>query len=198
MSFYQFAPSPDLATNEQNFATWVNGFSDSEIFQIINIGENLILKEAGVGGENKEINEIRKSKISWISLNQETGWLYDRLAYVARQLNGQFFEFDLFGFVEDMQYTVYDSNSSHYTWHMDKGPLTGSPPRKLSLVLQLSDPEEYEGGNLELMTIADPIVTEKKKGLIYAFPSWVMHRVTPVTRGTRRTLVVWISGPKFR
>lgn len=198
MSYYKFCPSPDLSTYEQNFATWMNGFSESEIALITNIGESLIQTDAGVGGENKPNSAIRKSKVSWIAQNQDTTWLYDKLAFIARQLNGQFFDFDLFGFVEDFQYTVYDSESSHYTWHMDKGTMGGSAPRKLSLVLQLSDPSEYEGGDLELMAGAEPIMAEKKKGLVYAFPSWVMHRVTPVTKGTRRTLVVWIAGPKFR
>jgi len=71
-------------------------------------------------------------------------------------------------------------------------------PRKLSLVLQLTDPEEYEGGDLELMTSSDPIAVLKQRGLISVFPSFVLHRVTPVTKGTRRTLVVWACGPEFK
>jgi PKHD-type hydroxylase len=62
----------------------------------------------------------------------------------------------------------------------------------------LSDPSEYDGGDLEIFTGTESVALEKKKGIIHAFPSYVMHRVTPVTRGTRRTLVVWIAGPKFR
>lgn len=108
-----------------------------------------------------------------------------------------FFDFDLYGFVEDFQYIVYNSDNSHYDWHMDKGTLT-SPPRKLSLVLQLTDPSEYEGGDLELNYCSQPVKTKKERGLVYAFPSWVVHRVTPVTKGVRKTLVVWIAGPKFR
>ncbi len=80
---------------------------------------------------------------------------------------------------------------------MDCGPGNGSP-RKLSMVLQLSDPSEYEGGDLELFTSANPIITKKQKGIIHAFPSYVMHRVTPVTKGVRKTLVVWIAGPRFK
>ena len=71
-------------------------------------------------------------------------------------------------------------------------------PRKRSLVLQLSDPSDYEGGDLEFFVSAEPTPVERKKGLIVAFPSFVLHHVTPVTSGTRRTLVVWLSGPKFR
>jgi PKHD-type hydroxylase len=62
----------------------------------------------------------------------------------------------------------------------------------------LSDPSEYDGGDLEIWTGTEPKVLDKTKGIVHAFPSFVMHRVTPVTRGVRRTLVIWIAGPKFR
>jgi PKHD-type hydroxylase len=65
-------------------------------------------------------------------------------------------------------------------------------------VLQLSDPDEYEGGNLEILSSREPTVIEKKKGLVSVFPSYILHRVTPVTSGVRKTLVVWTTGPKFR
>jgi PKHD-type hydroxylase len=66
------------------------------------------------------------------------------------------------------------------------------------MVLQLSDPSEYDGGDLELFIAPNPTVATRKKGLIYIFPSWVLHRVTPVTRGIRKSLVIWITGPKFK
>lgn len=199
MSSYFFAPSPDLSTREQTFTTWENGFSDSQINDIIRIGDSLIPKHATIGGsqENDDISEIRKSKTSWIKLNDETSWLYDSLAYIVRQLNGQFYDFDLDGFVEDFQYTVYDGAGDHYSWHIDKGPSTISP-RKLSIVLQLTDPSEYEGGDLEFFAAPKSSFAKKQKGLVYAFPSWMLHRVTPVTSGIRRSLVVWAAGPKFK
>jgi len=198
MSTYFFAPSPDLSTREQTFTFWENGFTDSQINDIVRIGESLRPKEAIVGTENerKVISEIRKSKTSWIQLNNETTWLYDSLAYICRHLNGQFYDFSLDGFVEDFQYTVYDGAGDHYTWHIDRG--SRETPRKLSLVLQLSDPNEYEGGDLEFFVSAEPIKAKKQKGLLYAFPSWMLHRVTGVTSGIRRSLVIWVSGPKFK
>lgn len=199
MSAYHFAPCPDLATKEETFATWNNGFSEDNLKKIIEIGEKYTKEEATIGGQKpgQDISRIRQSEVSWIDFNNETSWLYDELAYIVRQLNGQFFEFDLYGFVEHFQYTVYRPDGDHYDWHMDKGVKSNSP-RKLSIVLQLSDPSEYDGGELELFTQVNPVVIKKEKGLICAFPSWIMHRVTPVTRGTRRTLVVWVAGPKFR
>jgi PKHD-type hydroxylase len=62
----------------------------------------------------------------------------------------------------------------------------------------LSDPEEYQGGQLEVYTGVAPQEIKKEKGLISLFPSYVLHRVTPITSGIRKTLVVWICGPSFR
>lgn len=197
MSKYEFIPCPDKSTNETLHAWWNDGFSHREIKDIISIGEDYAQDDASI--DSGRIDDgIRKSKVAWINHNSRTAWLYDKLAFIARQLNGQFFDMDLYGFVEDFQYTVYNSEQSHYTWHMDKGAGAGASPRKLSLVLQLSDPSEYDGGDLEIMTSAYPTTLEKKKGIVHAFPSYVLHRVTPVTRGVRRTLVIWVSGPKFR
>jgi len=197
MSIYQIAPSPSISIPEISHATWYNGFTEEEINQIISIGDSLILEDAIVGGGNV-VEKIRSSKTGWIDLTPETTFIYDNLAYIARQLNGQFFDLDLWGFVEHLQYTVYDGKEDHYTWHLDRGGSTSNTPRKLSLVLQLSDPSEYEGGDLEIFDAPEPTKIEKQKGLVVAFPSFVLHRVTPVTKGIRRTLVVWLTGPRFK
>jgi len=197
MSAYQFAPAPDLSTNEQTYATWENGFTDEELNRIVTLGESLTANLAVVNDAKTVDLALRKARTAWIALTDNSQWLYDRLTFIARKLNGQFFDFDLYGFVEDFQFTIYGNDRDHYTWHMDKG-VSNAPPRKLSLVLQLSDPATYEGGDLELMYGATITTAAKQRGLVYAFPSWIMHRVTPVTRGVRKTLVVWISGPKFK
>jgi PKHD-type hydroxylase len=108
-----------------------------------------------------------------------------------------FFDFELTGLFEQLQFTVYEEAGSHYDWHLDK-MLSDLPPRKLSLVLQLSDPEEYTGGDLELFVSSNPIKIERKRGLLTAFPSFTLHRVTPVTSGIRKSLVAWVGGPKFK
>jgi PKHD-type hydroxylase len=195
----QFLPSPDLAYNHTLHAWWENAFTDEEIEAICNIGDRLPIQASQIGGSSKEkiVKEIRTSINSWIDAE---GWIADRLEHVARNLNGQFFGLDLWGFGEKFQYTIYKykkKEQAHYNWHMDTGS-GGGPPRKLSMVLQLSDPSEYEGGELELLTGTISTIVKKQKGIIHAFPSYVLHRVTPVTKGIRRTLVVWISGPRFR
>jgi PKHD-type hydroxylase len=198
MAAYQLAPSPSIAIPDISFATWRGGFTDNEINKIISIGDNLTIQSAVVGGASEVNASIRSSKTGWIGLTPESTFIYDRLGYIARQLNGQFFDLDLWGFVEDIQYTVYDSKDDHYTWHLDRGSKTSDTPRKFSLVLQLSDPSEYEGGVLELLDSSTPTRVDREKGLVAAFPSFVLHRVTPVTKGIRKTLVVWLTGPRFK
>ena len=205
MSFYSLQPSADLACKETLYAWWDNGFSDDEISRIISEGESRIQTEGQDGSVGMTANDsgvnpdIRTSKVAWFK-QSDAPWLYDKVGWIARQLNGQYFQYDVTGFNDDLQYTVYNSElNGHYDWHMDKGySQNGSPPRKLSLVVLLSDPDEYEGGDLEIITGNNSQVLEKKKGLVHAFPSFVLHRVTPVTKGTRRSLVIWLCGPKWR
>lgn len=195
MSRYDIAPAPHEA---ETFAFWEGGFSESQCFQIKEIGEKLI-PQVAIVGEGRVDKEIRRSKTSWLACNDETMWVYDKLAWIVRQLNGQFFQFDIQGFKEDLQYTVYSSeDKGHYDYHMDNGFWADRAPRKLSLVLQLSSPDEYEGGDLELLTGSEPFKARRDLGILYAFPSYILHRVTPVTKGTRRSLVAWLTGPRFR
>lgn len=197
MSVYRFSAMPNFGLGEEHFVTWNDGFNDEDIALIDKMSESRQTVESHTGVDLKQ-KEIRVSNVTWIECAQDSQWLYDRLAYISNQLNGQFYRFDLFGFQEDMQYTMYDSAAQgHYTWHVDSGVST-SASRKLSVVVQLSDPSEYEGGDLEIMTGVDPTKVTKKKGLVTVFPSYVLHRVTPVTKGIRKSLVVWCVGPSFK
>jgi len=198
MSNYQFAPAV-VHHQLHPFVTWADAFSKEELDRICAYCDTLPLTTAGVGGDNSPNTDIRRTSVGWINCNPETGWLYDRLAYVARQLNAKFYGFDLYGFLEDIQYTVYEADDSgFYGWHVDMSEQTPAQ-RKLSLVLQLSDPDDYDGGDLQThVNTVNPTVVDKQRGLIAAFPSWALHRVTPVTRGVRKTLVVWTAGPCFK
>ncbi len=193
MSYYKLAPSPDL--RDASFATWEGGFTPEQIKRIREYGDSLLLAPANISGGVVDPN-IRKSNVAWIAATDQTMWIYDQLGFIARNLNAQFFGFDIECFLEDLQYTVYEDVGGHYGWHIDKG-LT-PVPRKLSLVLHLSDPSEFDGGDLQIMTGVEPRTLEKTQGMVNCFPSYVLHQVTPVTRGTRRSLVAWLSGPCFR
>jgi len=196
MSVYTLAPSPSLAYPDPTFTTWQDAFSPEQLETAIDLGEAACPKDATIGSGSID-EAIRQCKTGWLSLRPETEFLYDSIGWVARQLNGQYYGLDLFGFVEDIQYTVYGPDGDHYDWHVDKGSGERSP-RKLSLVLQLSDPSEYEGGDLEIWGENRPVAVTKQKGLIACFPAYTLHRVTPVTSGVRRSIVVWLSGPRFR
>jgi len=198
MSIYNFMP---MASNSQNypFVVWKDGFTNEEIQEIINYCETLPKKESAIDVETQD-KKIRTSKVAWVENNESIFWLYDRLSFIARKLNSEFYNFDLCGFVEHFQYTTYNElDKDHYAWHVDlDGQKRDAPLRKFSLVLQLSDADEYEGGELQTFTNPVEATVPKEKGLITAFPSWTLHRVTPVTKGTRRTLVVWVAGPQFK
>ena len=199
MSLYNFSPMPPTTREHETFVIWENGFTSDELDQIEAYCDALPQRKAVIGGrsEDEDFSDYRQSKVGWISLNPDTNWFYDKMAWIARQLNSMFYRFDLSGFVEDMQFTIYDGEGDHYEWHIDAGPKNNTP-RKFSLVLQLTDPDQYDGGELQLQTAKDPISVRRERGLVAAFPSYALHRVTPVTRGIRKTIVVWVSGPPFR
>ena len=199
MSLYHFLPLNNKQL-PQSFVSWNDVFSVEELERIKQIGDSLPSSKATIGGvaEEEEFSDIRESKTSWLSYNDDTRWIYDRLAWIGRRINEDFYKFDLYGFVEDMQYTIYNGEENgHYTWHIDMAANT-EVARKLTLVLQLSDPEDYEGGELQVYTKSEPESVDKQLGRIVAFPSWTLHRVTPVTSGIRKTLVVWIGGESFK
>ena len=195
LSNYPFVPAVQKGRSP-SFAWWEGAFTDEEIEKIKEYAKTLETETARVGKGEAPPDQIRKTKVSWISNTPEASWLYERMADVARKLNAQFYNFDLYGFCEDMQFTVYDETDAHYTWHIDMGD--NSAPRKISMVLQLSDPSEYEGGELQVFDKAEPETVNKQKGLIAVFPSYALHRVTPVTKGVRYSLVVWTCGPAFK
>ncbi len=188
------------STAQEPWAYWDNAFSDEQLNwlqkQARNIGDKA---QVGSGGGQGVIDTgIRRSSLNWLSCTPETEWVFSTLAHVVSNLNAKYFRFDLTGFGEQCQLTNYDqSENGMYGWHVDFGP-TG-PSRKLSLVLQLSDAVEYDGGVLELKPNSDRVMQmSKQRGRIVVFPSWTLHQVTPVTTGSRQSLVLWVTGPAFK
>jgi PKHD-type hydroxylase len=173
MSIYSFAPAQTFKHNHP-FISWDDAFTDEELERLKAYAKSLPMVPATVNADDPADSSIRVSNVAWIGNNDDTNWFYERLAFVARQINAKFYGFDLYGFVEDMQFTVYEGDQeAHYTWHYDASDI-GPSPRKLSLVLQLSDPSEYEGGELQTFTQSEPNVVEKKKGMIAAFPAYMV------------------------
>jgi len=184
------------STKLVDIAWWDNAFTEEELNFLQNIAKNAnVESQVGNGQVNKD---IRKSKHIWVNNNPDTFWIFNKLGVIISKVNASFFNFDLTGFGEALQVTNYESNNlGEYNWHIDNG--SNSPCRKLSLSIQLSHPYEYEDGFLEIRDREDTVHTiPKKRGYISLFPSFLRHRVTPVTSGSRQSLVAWISGPNFK
>lgn len=179
----------------EDWAYFQGAFTPDECRKIIEIGNARIVDDSRIRG-NDVAPDIRDSKNSWIMPCDDSHWIFRRVTDVIMDLNSKFFKFDLFGFIEGFQFTRYDAPGGKYDQHIDRGLNTWT--RKLSFTLQLSDPKDYVGGDLELYYGKEPTVPTKEQGFVVVFPSYVMHRVTPVTKGTRYSLVAWITGPSFK
>lgn len=180
---------------QESYAYWEGAFSPPECESIIKMGIDRGLKPGLVNNDNVADTTIRKSSVSWINPAEDSKWVYERCSQIICSLNQQFFGFDIFGMMEDMQFTQYEAPGERYGKHIDM--VKDGTPRKLSFVMQLTDPKEYDGGELILHLSETPTVMPRKQGYITVFPSFVLHEVTPVTRGTRHSLVSWVSGKPF-
>jgi len=177
-----------------DYAYWDNFLTEEECNKIILIGKSKVLEKANTRNQNKL--KTRDSNISWLAPDDNLDWLYRRLTDTLTSLNERFFGFDLYGFTEGLQFTNYKAPTGKYDSHNDRA--FNTPIRKLSITIQLSNPKDYEGGNLELINSDKPIICEKQQGKLYAFPSFVLHRVTPIIKGERNSLVGWITGKNFK
>jgi len=200
MGIYKLCPPPNFGMGETLYESWEDGFTPEECDRIIQYGESLGPRSSTVGSNDDNttvVESIRKSKNAWITICEESEWIYEKLGRILRCMNGMYWRYDIHGFHEDLQYTVYHDDNSCYNWHVDNMMMSDMPPRKLSMSVQLSDPSNYEGGELQFND-GDIHIGDNKRGSVVVFPSYVLHRVTPVTAGTRRSLVVWANGPGFR
>lgn len=152
---------------------------------------------AGVsGGDGTMKDDLRKTSIFGLENTPEHRFLFEKLAMYAVQCNNERYGFDVHGFMEPLQLMTY-GHDDFFDWHLDfgVGPASG---RKLSMTIQLSDPEDYEGGELQFMINQNIVSAPKEKGTMIVFPSFILHRVNPVTSGTRKSIVGWVGGPPYR
>jgi len=175
------------------YAFWNNAFSKEECQTIINIAKNKSLIKGKI---RSGVKNVRDSKISWLYPVDDMDWVFRRVTDITLSLNERFFKFDLFGLNEGFQFTNYEAPFGKYGKHVDRG--TNIPVRKLSISIQLTDPEEYEGGELYLYEDDKGILMDKSQGTLILFPSYVLHEVMPVTKGTRNSLVTWVTGKQFK
>jgi len=170
-------------------------------------GEKRILTDKNI----KDLKKTRNSNIVWMN----DAWIYKEIHPYVHEANEKALWNFQWDWSEACQFTKYNINQ-HYTWHIDMfqhgsvinkyNPNLNGKSRKISVTCSLSDPDDYIGGELEI-NVNHPLKKKKnniitfnkvKKGSIIIFPSFVWHRVKPVTSGTRYSLVVWNNGRPFK
>lgn len=174
-------------------------FTDEEVENIIFLEKLMNFTDAKIGLQHnmEYVSDIRETQVCFLPTDENTKWLYDKLSAISSQANYDLFMEDI-EFMEDIQYSVYDVGC-HYDWHVDAYDDCRQWQRKISGVVFLTDPEEYEGGELEIITNGSPDKSQKLKpvkGDVAFFSSVHPHKVHPVTKGVRRTLVFWILGKR--
>lgn len=180
----------------ENWAFQDDLFNVAETKKIIE-SFNTDLSTGEVGGD-VNLEDVRRSKVSFIdSKDPYNHWIFQRITNSILNLNSRFFYFDIEK-IETLQFSVYDETyKGFYDKHIDI-LYRGTGFRKLSFSILLSDPEDFEGGDLLLHYGSDPDTAHRVRGGLTLFPSYALHEVTPVTKGTRYALVGWVWGPRFK
>lgn len=194
-----------------SYQIFTSAFNDQFCDHIINTAM-LYPEQSGVIGSHDSSTGENLSKLDFSVRNSTIRWID---VYAHREINtilndyvnavnSKMFNFDVsFGF-DSLQYTEYNGNTEakqFYNWHMDCLHDNAIFDRKITAVVQLSHPEDYEGGVFEIDAVARPAFELSRfapRGSLLIFPSYLQHRVTPVTKGIRRSLVSWYNGPRFR
>ena len=188
---------------------WDNIFDENELIELEKYCSQFSLVSGKVFSDKEESEydtSIRKSKISFMDYSSENKWIFDKFNFAIELVNNNYYNFDINGY-DFLQYAEYDSSDlGKYDFHTDIFWGTDSKSknfpvgmRKLSVILFLSDPKSYTGGNFQFKT-SDAKFTEieQVRGRLAIFPSFLFHRVAPVTSGKRKSITGWITGPKFR
>ena len=173
-------------------------FTPEQCQLIINTGRSEPVQDGQVGGGGGGVvdTKTRTSHISWIPFNKLPE-MYKTLEEVMNRTNNNHFGFEGMQITEQAQYTEYPSGG-FYDWHIDSDivGLNEPPVRKISMTCLLSHESEFEGGGLELMS--DGKIARPKQGQAIFFASYIRHRVIPITKGVRKSLVMWFGGPSFK
>jgi PKHD-type hydroxylase len=144
-------------------------------------------------------HNIRRSELVWVDDIEGADWVMGQIIDVVRTANRDVYNFDLSEFAESAQIARYGAErQGHFDWHSDIGEGHFARKRKLTIVIQLSDEQNYTGGTLEIMASNAITKGQKERGTATVFPSYLLHRVTPVETGERHSLTVWAHGPAFR
>lgn len=179
--------------------------SPPECDWIVAYAERCGMQAAAIGNpdQSRVDASYRCCAVTLLAQSQETWWLYERLTDRIQAVNDADYHFALSGLLEPLQILRYDApdkpdaHAGHYDWHQDFGA-DYMACRKLSMTVQLSDPADYDGGRLVLLDPGPKEMNYVERGAGIVFPSWSPHCVTPLTRGRRYALVIWVHGEPFR
>ena len=172
-------------------------FNKKECEDLVSYVKQEILIQPAMVGQGEVRENVRKSNVAFVPPTNFMTPYYQKISDCILNMNRQFYNYDLFGFAEHLQFAEYNAPGGHFAAHIDSG--YGFGVRKLSVTIQLSDPNDYDGGDLEIIENSEfPTVMPKDQGTMIVFPSYMLHRVLPVTRGTRHSIVGWVSGPPLR
>lgn len=205
---YDTTYAPLVTWSTDRVYTIKNFLNDQDFFRLEkslnnynDILESGVVGKDGVPHEYVENREVRETDISFLSYDDNSlFWFFDRIIDCVRQVNNTNYGYNLSG-IECMQYGVYKgSKKGKYDWHEDclALPRTSlNQTRKLSFSLLLDDVTTFEGGDLEVRTHKEELRINYNKGDLVFFPSFLHHRVTPITNGIRRSIVGWAYGPDW-
>jgi PKHD-type hydroxylase len=155
-------------------------------------------EKAVVGSETDEefLNETKRiTDIVWVNNMSPIGCVVSSYICQANIQAGWNYSIDSMELIQIGKYKKH----GHYNWHLDcRAPNENNVQRKISISIQLNDPSEYKGGKLEFKCIPDDQQPKMQQGSIVVFPSFVEHRVTPITSGIRYSAVSWMNGQAFK
>jgi PKHD-type hydroxylase len=174
-------------------------FNEKLLFDIDEYASHQQLEAGGsyastLDGE-KQPMKTRSTMIHWMTNEKYKNSLlpiYQQVSYIVRKINDSMWGYSYTGY-EPFQYSEYKIGD-HFDWHIDQNQFTGTEVRKISFSLGLSNKNEYEGGDLIIKSSDQENNYKLDRGDIVVFPSWMLHKVTPITKGKRRVVVGWGEG----
>jgi PKHD-type hydroxylase len=190
------------------YCYWDNAFTEDELNDIEKYCDSFNAESALLRNQDAPLDDVRKSKVYWFERENHPALdnLFNKLNLVIEKINDDYYNYDLNGY-SSIQYTTYSGDElGQYDYHIDmfvgsnidETQLKYGDSRKLSLSLILSDSDSYEGGKFTMQLNKNEYEMIQKRGRILFFPSFILHKVHPVTKGVRKSIVVWVEGPKFR
>jgi len=188
--------SPDLVENDRLTMLKVvpELFTRHECERIIQLSEDVPLVESLQGNDGQVDLYTRSSRVKWMNASQERLWIFERISQAINEAN-EWYKFNVTGCYA-LQVTQYPVGG-HYNWHLDIGP--GVSTRKISLTVQLSPSDDYNGGDVVFDDRQPEDVRRafREQGTALIFPSFLPHKVSIVTKGCRWSIVAWFVGPPF-